>query len=644
MKFFSQRVLAFSFILAMFMVAVEVSSWIAFFSFFILLWKWGIEKYSWRPMPKRLPGILSVLLLGQVLLQYRTLVGQDPAYTFLLGLAALRVMDYKTERDLKFILLLGFVLVSIKALFSVDIYWIVPSGVAFAGLWYSMLPEQMVSRWKVLGKIFLISIPLTAVLFFAFPRVVMPWAMSRGSALGQIGFTDEINPGRVAEIAATTNLAFRAKLTELPVQQSMDLYWRGVVLNQSRGLSWRQGKMVVKPREKEESPTAIPYDVALEPTSQNYLFVLEGTRRVEMESPTVLPLAASVFRATRPLLKSTVYRGHWDKDYVDYDGDVEEFLEFPVLQGKVLEWVEDVKQKTKTPQERVEKLKELFSSSGFTYSLSPGTYTHNDLENFLFVRRIGFCEHFAGAYGTLARALGIPSRVIVGYQGGVYNPLGEFWKVAQKDAHAWTEIFMEGRWQRIDPTVWVAPLRLVIGAEAFFELSESDQRAFARSADWRPPAKDSWVLMKDVSFWIEDLNYRWSYFLIDFDKTTQQSLLQSLANHKAVSGGFVVLVVVLMALVFRSLYQHTSRPTPEQKLLTAIEEWGQERDLVRQKDEPPLSYFKRLQLYSPGMTAILETVFHYYDQSLYRESGDSTEAHRLLVMWKRTIKGHGAAE
>src|SRR5690606_17935119 len=151
---------------------------------------------------------------------------------------------------------------------------------------------------------------------------------------------------------------------------------------------------------------------------------------------------------------------------------------------------------------------------------------------------------FAGAYATLARALGIPARVVVGYQGGIYNPMGGFWKVGQKDAHAWVEGVQDGAWTRIDPTGGSVPLRLMMGAEAFFELSEADQRAFARSPQWRPPVKETWVWTRDISFWLEDLNYRWSYFLMEFDKTAQQGIWKDLLQNRAITAGFLVVVLI----------------------------------------------------------------------------------------------------
>ncbi|MBO9666167.1 MAG: DUF3488 domain-containing protein, partial [Bdellovibrio sp.] len=192
--FFSQRYFSLAVICSMAMVAYEVTPWMALFAFGLLVWKWGAEKYQWPLLSRRWTGALSVLLLAQVLLQFRTIIGQEPSYTLLVGLSALRVMDYGNDRDHKFVVLLSFILISVKALFSIDIYWVVPSAFSFWGLWYSLLPEKVPARGKALVRIFVLSTPLAVLLFFGFPRLVIPWALSRGSAYGQIGFTDELNP------------------------------------------------------------------------------------------------------------------------------------------------------------------------------------------------------------------------------------------------------------------------------------------------------------------------------------------------------------------------------------------------------------------------------------------------------------------
>ena len=59
------------------------------------------------------------------------------------------------------------------------------------------------------------------------------------------------------------------------------------------------------------------------------------------------------------------------------------------------------------------------------------------------------------------RALGMPARIVTGYQGGERNPVDGFWVVRQSDAHAWAEVWLAGRgWVRVDPTAAVAPERI----------------------------------------------------------------------------------------------------------------------------------------------------------------------------------------
>src|SRR5690606_4532283 len=81
----------------------------------------------------------------------------------------------------------------------------------------------------------------------------------------------------------------------------------------------------------------------------------------------------------------------------------------------------------------------------------------------------GFCEHFASSFAFFMRAAGVPARVVVGYQGGEIHPDDGYLIVRQYDAHAWAEVWLEGRgWVRIDPTATVAPERISRGLLDYF--------------------------------------------------------------------------------------------------------------------------------------------------------------------------------
>src|SRR3546814_2627099 len=91
--------------------------------------------------------------------------------------------------------------------------------------------------------------------------------------------------------------------------------------------------------------------------------------------------------------------------------------------------------------------------SDFIYSLSTPLPGRHSVDEFLFDQQAGFCEHFSSAYVVLMRAAGIPARVATGYVGGYHNRYGDYWLVRRSDAHAWAEVWLEGRgWVRVDPT------------------------------------------------------------------------------------------------------------------------------------------------------------------------------------------------
>jgi transglutaminase-like putative cysteine protease len=119
-------------------------------------------------------------------------------------------------------------------------------------------------------------------------------------------------------------------------------------------------------------------------------------------------------------------------------------------------------------------LQQFFRSPPFVYDLTvpPG---HNDqaLERFLFERHRGYCEQYAGAYAVLARAMGIPARVAVGYTPGETGADGAF-HVRGLNAHAWPEVYIVGAgWVPFEPT----PGRGVPGGESYTGQPEQQANA-----------------------------------------------------------------------------------------------------------------------------------------------------------------------
>ncbi len=105
-----------------------------------------------------------------------------------------------------------------------------------------------------------------------------------------------------------------------------------------------------------------------------------------------------------------------------------------------------------TPYEQALALQDWFrSDGGFRYTLdAPSAQTSSALADFV-VEKEGYCVHFASTMAVMARTLGIPARVAVGFLPGTRTAEG--WEVTASDAHAWPELYFEGAgWTRFEPT------------------------------------------------------------------------------------------------------------------------------------------------------------------------------------------------
>jgi hypothetical protein len=182
---------------------------------------------------------------------------------------------------------------------------------------------------------------------------------------------------------------------------------------------------------------------------------------------------------------------------------------------------------SKNEADMVARILKMFREGEFQYSLSVPQMS--SLDQFLFSYKMGFCEHYAAATATLLRWGGIPSRVVVGYQGGTNSFLMDYILVRQLDAHAWVEYWDSARkfWQRVDPTEVVAPARLAMGAESFndkyLQGSVEDLLAGVDLRRWFGDGLRSKLFRLRLVF--DQAEAAWSSFLLKYDFTYQQELL-----------------------------------------------------------------------------------------------------------------------
>jgi len=159
-------------------------------------------------------------------------------------------------------------------------------------------------------------------------------------------------------------------------------------------------------------------------------------------------------------------------------------------------------------------------TGGYAYTLEPGVYGENTADEFWFDRKAGFCEHIASSFVILMRAAGVPARIVTGYQGGERNPIDGYWTVRQSDAHAWAEVWIEGRgWVRVDPTGAVSPGRI-----GQLTRLRAPRGAFGSAVD---SVISPGMAQQLRAVW-EAANNRWNQWVLNYTQTRQLDMLKAM--------------------------------------------------------------------------------------------------------------------
>jgi len=634
-RFFGNRWLTIGLIVAIALVAIGAPNWAPAFCLLSLIVRLFIDARLIASIPKWVTNSLAVFVALGVYIQYHNFFMQESSSTLLISLSALKILDYEKKRDSKFLFLLGTLLISLRSLFSIELVWAIPSLAAFFCLWMGLLETQTSAHPTYFLKVILRSIPLTVFLFIVFPRFVLPWAQRQAGHGNGLGFSDEMNPGSHDNLVQNSSPVFRAKFANLEFIKVSQLYWRGSVLTKSNGLKWTVGKS--RPLStKRAMKTGIEYQILLDGDQQNYLFALENPLTLSHPSERIMTFAHSVFKTGQDHERAFSYTGV--SNFLP-DGDdpvTPEDLEIPEQSPEIRKLADRLRQRSDVAAQ-VAELDRFFATNGFSYTLSPSVYFKPSIDEFVFKRKLGFCEHFAGAYATLARAMRIPARVVVGFQGGQYNSLGEFWQINTLDSHAWTEVYFGGHWHRRDPTEMVAPLRVSLGAADYFNLSEAEQKT-ATEVTIQQGRKAFWpTLVNGISNFAANFNFQWTLFFLDFNSgETVQALLAFLSQDLHWILFTILLLFLVPLLFFRRKNKVRQKKTLARQIVHKLIEIDWQTGNL---DQTPLRLLTELKTLDLGHNDFLPLLEKVYWQEVYAEgSVPSSDIQDLRRGWRRHAK------
>lgn len=494
-----------------------------------------------RPLPGKWARVgLLVLTLAATFATHRTLLGRDAGVTLVVILLALKTLELRARRDAFVLFFLGFFAMLTNFFYSQSLMTAVTMLLALLGLLTALVnahmpvgkpPLKLAARtasWMAL-----LGAPIMLALFLLFPRFAPLWGTPADAMAGRTGLSNTMRVGTIAELALDDRIAARIKFENDRAPPQSQLYFRGPVLAQFDGRewtalpSWSRGAPTSDNLRTKGSP--VRYEITLEPSHRPWLLTLDAAQsRPEVPGFEVLGTPDLQWLANRPISDLVRYRA---ESYTQFESGptrqtpaLRPYLALPPgtnprTAALAAEMRAEPALANADTQAFVRAALQRLRTGGYTYTLEPGIYGNDTADEFWFDRKEGFCEHIASAFVVLMRGLGVPARIVTGYQGGELNSVDDFWVLRQSDAHAWAEVWQEGvGWMRVDPTGAVSP-----GRVGQFQRLVPQPGLFAGAIGTLSP-----TLAQNVRAAWEAVNNGWNQWVLNYTQSRQLNLLKSI--------------------------------------------------------------------------------------------------------------------
>lgn len=634
--------------------AVHLPLWVTGVGAILLFWRSWIT-FRGNRLPSRwllLP--LAALAMGGIYLNFRTLLGQDAGVAMLTLLLIFKLLEMHAKRDLFVVVFLGFFLILANFLYTQNIATALLMIVAVVTMLTAQLSFQYTGAVPPLTRrlcsgafIVVLAAPLTVVLFLLFPRIQGPlWGLPSDANAGRTGLSDQMAPGNIAKLAMSRDIAFRAQFFD-PVPSNATLYWRGIVLDRFDGKTWTHYQTqhrTHRPMRDDEQHTAgtltaqgdpLHYRITQEPGSRPWLFALDMPQAAPQLPDNPVRLTQDMqLLARRPIDARVRYDVVSAPRYTLQPeltkAELQPWLALPPgYNPRTLQFAAGLRRSVTDDAERIATVLTFFRDDqyGFRYTLEPPLLGRNGIDEFLFVTRAGFCEHYAGAFTVIMRAMGIPARVVTGYQGGEINPVDGFMTVRQSDAHAWAEVWLPQRgWVRIDPTAAVSPNRIERNV-AIAPMTEPMLGGLINLHTGR----GSWIAA--LRFRWDALDNSWNQWVLNYTPERQKNLLRSLGFGNIGWQTMVLLMcavgAIVMLIIAVPLLAGRRGSDPVEALYASLCRRMERRGFPRRPHEGPRTYANRLleqSTLTPAMHETLRRFLSLYEQTRYGHSASPADA------------------
>jgi hypothetical protein len=417
----------------------------------------------------------------------------------------------------------------------------------------SRLWEASNAKVVLMGAIvYLSTVAMASLLFITLPRFefgqALPFLQLRSSG-SLSGFSEEVRFGDIVNIIEDNRVALRVDTGREPLESRP--YWRMVVLDEYTGRGFRASNSLVRDRREVRNHRFSSSSEPVMETGNTWTFYMQGgispflplpgvfgelqfqnrqeiffhesVQAISLKDP---PSGVLVYRLENLEYPARPILSRKDVEWLrnppasgDVFSDAEDDIEYPdstlaprldrASRALLLEFIE----RHELTAAEIHRDTNAFSSTlnralqdGRGYALRsqipPGS--GDTLLRWLNSSEPGHCELYAGAFILVARHLGYPARMAVGFVGGDWNGFENYYMIRNRDAHAWVEIFdREEGWIRIDPTPGSGP-------DGLGNMGEDGLGA---------------RIDRSLAAYLDSLRVMWYRRVIQFDQYQQQALV-----------------------------------------------------------------------------------------------------------------------
>ena len=444
-------------------------------------------------VPPKLVTVLTLLYIGFYPLDY-SFVSREfiPATVHLVFfLAVTKLLTARSDRDFSFLRVVAFLELLAASIVSgganfflfLALFLLFTIGTFASGeIRRCTRREVKVVRaglhsiqWRVTGLTVCVGLGvlvLTAGMFFLLPRTARAAFQHLVPERYHLpGFSNEVSLGEIGEIKTNNTAVMRVRslLGNLPA----NVKWRGTALVKFDGRRWynpmplrEQTIRVDRPQFQlipdQERPQGdrVGYEVHVQDIGSDVLFFAGKPEYLTISSPFVKKSWTDSYRLPYGYNSSLAYISYDSFPRAEGGGPARplaesayEYLQLPTVDPRVAALARTWSAGTGSAEGEAAAI-ERHLRTEYRYTLQlPKTQPADPIANFVLERRAGHCEYFASAMAVMLRVMGIPSRVVTGFQSGTYNPVSGWRVIRASDAHSWVEAWIPKRgWTVYDPT------------------------------------------------------------------------------------------------------------------------------------------------------------------------------------------------